>query len=89
MITDFTLDGQLPPLQVTPSDHEGGGFVQILQVNGDKLLKQTVVPRLSGPGPQLGQRGVVVEHVPTSSPAPQHRERVNGLRIAARTRLPP
>jgi branched-chain amino acid transport system substrate-binding protein len=31
----------LPPLQVTPSDHEGGGFVQIFQVKGDKMVKET------------------------------------------------
>ena len=41
MIKDFTLGGLLPPLQVTPSDHEGGGFVQIFQVKGDKLVKET------------------------------------------------
>jgi branched-chain amino acid transport system substrate-binding protein len=41
MIKDFTLDGLLPPLQVTPSDHEGGGFVQIFQVKGDKMVKET------------------------------------------------
>jgi branched-chain amino acid transport system substrate-binding protein len=41
MIKDFTLDGLLPPLEVTPSDHEGGGFVQIFQVKGDKMIKET------------------------------------------------
>ena len=41
MIKDFTLGGLLPPLQVTPSDHEGGGFVQIFQVKGDKMVKET------------------------------------------------
>jgi branched-chain amino acid transport system substrate-binding protein len=41
MIRNFTLDGLLPPLEVTPSDHEGGGFVQIFQVKGDKMVKET------------------------------------------------
>ncbi|HTI79801.1 MAG TPA: ABC transporter substrate-binding protein [Acetobacteraceae bacterium] len=41
MIKNFTLDGLLPPLQVTPSDHEGGGWVQIFQVKGDKMVKET------------------------------------------------
>jgi len=31
----------LPPMQVTPSDHEGGGWVQIFQVQGEKLVKET------------------------------------------------
>ena len=41
MIKDFTLGGLLPPMVVTPSDHEGGGWVQIFQVKGDKLVKET------------------------------------------------
>jgi branched-chain amino acid transport system substrate-binding protein len=41
MINDFTLGGLLPPLKVTPSDHEGGGFVQIFQVKGEKMVKET------------------------------------------------
>ena len=41
MINDFTLGGLLPPLHVTPSDHEGGGWVQIFQVKGDKMVKET------------------------------------------------
>jgi branched-chain amino acid transport system substrate-binding protein len=41
MIKNFTLDGLLPPLEVTPSDHEGGGWVQIFQVKGDKMVKET------------------------------------------------
>ena len=88
MITDFTLDGQLPPLQVTPSDHEGGGFVQILQVNGDKLPNR---PWFRGCRDLVlnSVNAASLSNIPTSSPAPQHRERVNGLRIAARTRLPP
>ena len=41
MIKNFTLDGLLPPMEVTPSDHEGGGWVQIFQVKGDKLVKES------------------------------------------------
>jgi branched-chain amino acid transport system substrate-binding protein len=41
MINDFTLGGLLPPLHVTPSDHEGGGFVQIFQVKGSEMVKET------------------------------------------------
>ena len=41
MIKNFTLDGLLPPMEVTPSDHEGGGWVQIFEVKGDKMVKET------------------------------------------------
>jgi len=41
MIDNFTLGGLLPPLKVTPSDHEGGGFVQIFQVKGTEMVKET------------------------------------------------
>ena len=41
MIKNFTLDGLLPPLEVTPADHEGGGWVQIFQVQGEKMVKET------------------------------------------------
>src|SRR6266700_3184437 len=30
-----------PPLEITAADHEGGGWVQIFQVKGGKLLKAT------------------------------------------------
>jgi branched-chain amino acid transport system substrate-binding protein len=40
-IHDFTLDGLVPPLKVTPEDHEGGGWVQIFQVHDGKLVKET------------------------------------------------
>jgi branched-chain amino acid transport system substrate-binding protein len=38
-IKDFTLGGMIPPLQVTPEDHEGGGWVQVWTVKGGKLVK--------------------------------------------------
>ena len=40
-ISDFTLGGLVPPLHLTPTDHEGGGWVQIYQVNGNKMDKKT------------------------------------------------
>lgn len=40
-IKDFTLGGFLPPLNVTPQDHEGGGWVQIYQTKDGKLVKYT------------------------------------------------
>jgi len=40
-ISDFTLGGLVPPLKVTPTDHEGGGLVQIWQVKGGKFVKVT------------------------------------------------
>src|SRR6266404_4461737 len=40
-IHDFTLGGLVPPLKVTAADHEGGGWVQVFQVKGGKLVKET------------------------------------------------
>jgi branched-chain amino acid transport system substrate-binding protein len=40
-IHDFGLGGLVPPLKVTPTDHEGGGWVQVFQVKGGKLVKET------------------------------------------------
>jgi branched-chain amino acid transport system substrate-binding protein len=40
-IHDFTLGGLVPPLQITPTDHEGGGYVRIFQVKGNKLVPET------------------------------------------------
>jgi branched-chain amino acid transport system substrate-binding protein len=40
-INNFTLGGLVPPLKVTPEDHEGGGLVQIWQVKGGKFVKVT------------------------------------------------
>ena len=40
-IHDFTLGGLVPPLQITPTDHEGGGWVQIFQVQDGKFVKET------------------------------------------------
>lgn len=40
-IKGFSLGGLVPPLEVTPNDHEGGGWVQIWQVKGGKFVKAT------------------------------------------------
>jgi branched-chain amino acid transport system substrate-binding protein len=40
-IKGFTLGGLVPPLEITPTDHEGGGWVQVWQVRGGKLVKVT------------------------------------------------
>jgi branched-chain amino acid transport system substrate-binding protein len=40
-IRDFTLGGLVPPLEITPTDHEGGGWVQVFQVKGGKFVKET------------------------------------------------
>ena len=40
-IANFTLGGLVPPLKITPTDHEGGGLVQIWQVKGGKFEKTT------------------------------------------------
>ena len=39
LIKDFTLGGMVPPMQITPEDHEGGGWVQVWTVKGGKLVK--------------------------------------------------
>jgi len=40
-IKGFTLGGMVPPMEVTPQDHEGGGWVQVWTVKGGKLVKST------------------------------------------------
>ena len=40
-IKGFSLGGMLPPLEITPNDHEGGGWVQIFTVKGGKFEKAT------------------------------------------------
>jgi branched-chain amino acid transport system substrate-binding protein len=41
MIRDFKLGGLVPPLTITSSDHEGGGWVRIFQVKGDGFVAET------------------------------------------------
>lgn len=38
-IKGFTLGGLVPPMEITPADHEGGGWVQIWTVKGGKLVQ--------------------------------------------------
>ena len=40
-IHDFTLGGLVPPLKITPEDHEGGGWVKVFQVKGGKFVPET------------------------------------------------
>ncbi|MBI4595110.1 MAG: hypothetical protein HY730_01895 [Candidatus Tectomicrobia bacterium] len=40
-IKGFTLNGLVPPLEITKNDHEGGGFVQVYQTKGGKLVTAT------------------------------------------------
>ena len=40
-INNFTLGGLVPPLKITPQDHEGGGLVQIWTVKNGKFEKAT------------------------------------------------
>ena len=40
-IKNFTLGGLVPPIEITPTDHEGGGLVQVWQVRGGKWVKRT------------------------------------------------
>ncbi len=41
MIKDYTLGGFLPPMTVTPQDHEGGGWVRIYQTKGEEFVPYT------------------------------------------------
>jgi branched-chain amino acid transport system substrate-binding protein len=40
-VKGLTLDGLVPPIQLSVDDHEGGGWVQIVQVKGGKFVKET------------------------------------------------
>jgi branched-chain amino acid transport system substrate-binding protein len=40
-IKGVTLGGLMPPLEITPTDHEGGGWVQVFTVKGGKLTRQS------------------------------------------------
>ncbi len=40
-IRKFTLGGLVPPLEITPTDHEGGGWTQVWQVRGGKFVRAT------------------------------------------------
>ena len=38
-VTGFTLGGLVPPIKLTPADHEGGGWVEVWTVKAGKLVK--------------------------------------------------
>src|SRR5579863_4256315 len=40
-VKGLTLDGLVPPMALSASDHEGGGWIQIFQVKGGKFTKET------------------------------------------------
>jgi branched-chain amino acid transport system substrate-binding protein len=40
-IHGLTLGGLVPPMELSASDHEGGGWVQIFQAKGGKFVKET------------------------------------------------
>jgi len=40
-IHDVTLGGLVPPLKLSPENHEGGGWVQVFKVQGGKFVKET------------------------------------------------
>lgn len=40
-IHDFSLGGLVPPLKITSTDHEGGGWVQVFQIKSGKFVKET------------------------------------------------
>jgi branched-chain amino acid transport system substrate-binding protein len=37
-IKNFDLEGLLPPITLTPQDHEGGGYVRMYQVKGHEWV---------------------------------------------------
>ena len=57
---DFDLGGFLPPVTITETDHEGGGFVQVWQVKGGKWVKASEWFR--------GYRDVVLDFVSKAKP---------------------
>lgn len=59
-ISGFTLGGFMPPLNLTPEDHEGGGWVQVWQVRGGKWVPLTDWMQ--------GYRDVIMEHVEKAEP---------------------
>ena len=59
-ISNFSLDGFLPPVNITEEDHEGGGWVQVWQIKGGKWVKFTDWFQ--------GYREVVMSHVSKAKP---------------------
>jgi branched-chain amino acid transport system substrate-binding protein len=40
-VKGVTLGGLVPPVELTPNDHEGGGWVQVWQAKGGKFVRRT------------------------------------------------
>ncbi|OGL04185.1 MAG: hypothetical protein A3I03_07115 [Candidatus Rokubacteria bacterium RIFCSPLOWO2_02_FULL_68_19] len=40
-VKGVTLGGIVPPVELTPNDHEGGGWVQVYQAKGGKFVRLT------------------------------------------------
>jgi branched-chain amino acid transport system substrate-binding protein len=40
-IHDVTLGGLVPPLKLSPENHEGGGWIQVFKVHSGKFVKET------------------------------------------------
>ena len=59
-ISDFSLGGFMPPLNITPEDHEGGGWVQVWQVRDGAWVPTTDWFQ--------GYRDVIMEHVEKAEP---------------------
>ena len=68
-IKDFTLGGLLPPLTVVPDDHEGGGWVRVVQTRGSTRAGYRLVPRLpharvrGGPASRHGRGNEALAYV--------------------------
>lgn len=62
-ITNYSLDGFLPPITITEDDHEGGGYVQVWQVQGGKWVPVSDWMR--------GFRDVVMKYVAAAEPPKQ------------------
>jgi len=60
-IKAFTLGGLLPPLTLTPEDHEGGGWVRLYQTKGAQLVPVTAWFR--------GYREIVLDEVKKAAKA--------------------
>ena len=80
-IKDFTLGGLVPPLEITPTDHEGGGWVQIWTVKGGKFVKDDrLVPGL----PRRDREAPHGRQLTSTVPSPRA-EMAERARIAAPT----
>ncbi|MEQ9122052.1 MAG: ABC transporter substrate-binding protein, partial [Alphaproteobacteria bacterium] len=40
-IKDFTLDGLVPPIEITRKDHEGGGWIRVFKATKNGYVAET------------------------------------------------